>query len=134
MIAFGAGEGIRARRHPTPMENASRNPKISFIAIPQFTGGYFIANFRVRGSAALEKTDKADSSIARFAKTTSRDICALEYCIVVMANCFGSRMLDLRQFVDVPVPTQSLDQQNTRIELAPSDIDVILFVAESSRL
>jgi hypothetical protein len=48
------------------MENASRNPKISFIAIPQFTGGYFIANFRVRGSAALEKTDKADSSIARF--------------------------------------------------------------------
>jgi hypothetical protein len=84
MIAFGAGKGIRARRHPTPMANASRNPKISFIAIPQFTGGYFIADFRVRGSAAREKTDKADSSIARFAKTTYREICALEYRIVAM--------------------------------------------------
>jgi hypothetical protein len=50
------------------------------------------------------------------------------------ANCLGSRTLDLRQFVDVPVPSEGLDQQNTRIELAPSDIDVILFVAKSSRL
>jgi hypothetical protein len=58
------------------MANASGNPEISFIAIPQFTGGYFIADFRVRGSAALEKADKAGGrSIARSAKTTSRDIC-----------------------------------------------------------
>jgi hypothetical protein len=45
-----------------------------------------------------------------------------------------SGTLDLRQFVDIPVPAEGLDQQNTRIELAPSDIDVILFVAKSSRL
>jgi hypothetical protein len=45
-----------------------------------------------------------------------------------------SGRLDLRQFVDVPVPAEGLDQQNTRIELAASDIDVILFVAKSSRL
>jgi hypothetical protein len=47
---------------------------------------------------------------------------------------FVSRTSDLRQFVDVPVPSEGLDQQNTRIELAPSDIDVILFVAKSRRL
>jgi hypothetical protein len=39
-----------------------------------------------------------------------------------------SRTLDLRQFADVPVPSEGLDQQNTRIELAPPDINVILFV------
>src|ERR1700722_5366774 len=42
-----------------------------------------------------------------------------------------STPLDLRQFVDIPVPSEGLDQQHSRIELAPSDIDVILFVAKS---
>jgi hypothetical protein len=42
--------------------------------------------------------------------------------------------LDLGQLVDVPVSAEGLDQQDTRIKLAPSDIDVIPFVAKSSRL
>jgi hypothetical protein len=42
--------------------------------------------------------------------------------------------LDLRQFADVPVATESLDQQGAGVELSAPDIDVILFVAKSSRL
>jgi hypothetical protein len=42
--------------------------------------------------------------------------------------------LDLRQFVDVPVPSESLDQQNAGVELSAPDIDVIPFVAKSRRL
>ena len=41
---------------------------------------------------------------------------------------------DLGQFDDVPVSTESLDEQNAGVELPAPDIDVILFVAESSRL
>lgn len=39
--------------------------------------------------------------------------------------------LDLGQFVDAPVASEGLDQQDTRIELAPADIDIVPFVTES---
>src|ERR1700678_1513206 len=42
--------------------------------------------------------------------------------------------LHLGQFAYVPLPTECLDQQNTGVELSAPDIDVILFVAKSSRL
>ena len=51
-----------------------------------------------------------------------------------MLDALSLKTLDLRQFVDVPVPTKSLDQQNAGVELSAADIDVILFVAKSSRL
>jgi hypothetical protein len=42
--------------------------------------------------------------------------------------------LDLRQFADIPVSAEGLDEQDAGVELSVPDIDVILFVAKSSRL
>jgi hypothetical protein len=47
---------------------------------------------------------------------------------------YPNPLSDLRQFADVPVSAEGLNEQNAGVELSAPDIDVILFVAKSSCL